>query len=473
MMQQTLPADSRLERIHHAGLALLEKTGLQVGSAELLTRCRAHGLKVEGDTVFFSHDQVEKSLTSAPNRYRLLARNPANSLDFEPGRSHVGLGRSAAFILEGDGRRRQATAADYIDYIKLAQQLTEIRLVGNLVTPADIAPQRVNRFMMAAQIRYSDKPCHLLHPSDIAILGAAFEIEVGELAAACQRGEAYGHSTVNTISPLSLSPEQGDLLAAMADHGIAINISPAPAMGSSSPCTVAGTLVVNNAEVLGVLTIAQLLRPGLPVLYGVFPAGTDMRTLAATYGSAEARVLEAGAVAMAGYYGLLSRGNVGLNDAFTCDFQAGAEAMLNFTEALRLRINYLPGCGLLASFAAASKAKLILDAELAACLGRLHRPWTADEEDLALDLISQVGPRGTFLTSPHTFSRCRTELYHPLLFRRSTYEKWREGESLTAGAERRADRLIGEYAVPPMGTAARKRLEQFAEIQTAPSSPGK
>ena len=464
MMPAIPSSDPRVEKIHEASLTLLENTGLQVGSVELLSRCRAHGLKTDGNRIFFSPRQVEDALATVPDRFRLLARNPAHSLDFAPEQSFVGLGRSAAFILDPDGARRQATAGDFIDFLKLGQQLEEIRLVGNLVTPGDVPLTRVGNFMMAAQIRYSDKPYHLLHPADLPLLSAAFAIDSAELVRACSRGEAYAHTTVNTISPLALSPEQADLLAAMADNGIPVSISPAPAMGSSSPCTVAGTLVVNNAEVLAVLVIAQLLRPGLPVLYGVFPAGTDMRSMGATYGSAEARILEQGAVAMARRYGLLTRGNVGLNDAFACDFQAGAEAMLNFAEALRHRINYLPGCGLLASFAAASRAKLVLDAELAASVRRMHRPWTSEEEDLGLDLIAQVGPRGTFLTRPHTFTRCRSELHHPLLFCRSSYEKWREGQSLVEKAEQRADRLIAEYVVPPLAAASDRQLDGFIVV---------
>jgi len=454
------PDDARLARIHEASLTLLEATGFQVGSADLLSRCRTRGLRVDGNRIFFSARQVETALASVPRRFRLLARNPAHSLDFEPQQSFIGLGRSAAFVMAPDGGRRLAGGQDCIDLIKLGQTLDAIQLLGNPVTPADIPVERVNAFMIAAQMRYSDKPCHLLHPSDLTVLCAGFGIEPRELSAACDRGEAYAHTTVNTISPLALSPEQGELLAAMAANGIPINIAPAPAMGSSSPCTIAGTLVVNNTEVLAILVIAQLIRPGLPVLYGVFPSGTDMRSMGATYGSPEARILEASAVGLARHYGLLTRGNVALNDAFDCDFQAGAEAMLNFAEAFRNRITYLPGCGLLASFAGASRAKLVLDAELAAYALRLHRPWSAGEDELALALISEVGPRGTFLTQPHTLARCRSELHHPSLFCRSSYEKWREGESLVGKADERADQLLKDYAAPALEPEAQRALDR-------------
>lgn len=458
-MMQVSHSDPRVERIHEVSLTLLEKTGLQTGSAELLTRCRDIGLQTDGDRILFTPAQVEAAIAQVPRTFRLLARNPVRSLDYGPGESYIGMGRSAAFVASATGERHQATRRDYIELMQLGQQLEEIRLVGNLVTPADMDPAQVNDFMMAGQIRYSDKPYHLLHASDLPLLCAAFAIDSDELSVACARREVYAHTTVNTISPLAISTEQAEHLVAMAENGIAINISPAPAMGSSSPCTVAGTLAVNNAEVLAVLVISQLLRPGLPVLYGVFPAGTDMRSMGATYGSAEARLLEQGAVQLAGRYGLLTRGNVGLNDAHDCDFQAGAEAALNFSMALAHGINYLPGCGLLASFASASKAKLVLDAELAASLRRLHRPWSCADEDLALELIATVGPRGSFIMQPHTHARFRTELFHPHVFCRTSYEKWREGGSLARRAEQRAERLIAEYRNLPLPEELEKQLD--------------
>jgi trimethylamine---corrinoid protein Co-methyltransferase len=451
--------DSRFERIHETSLMLLERCGLHLGAAaSLLKRCRQLGLKTDSERVYFSAIEIEQALAQVPASFRLMARNSERTLDYRPGASFVGLGRSAAFVFDTNGRRRQATGHDFIEMMKLGQQLDEIKLVGNLVTPADIGPERVNDFMMAAQIRYSDKPYHLLHASDLPLLCDAFQIEPEALASSCEEGRVYAHTTVNTMSPMAISAEQSEHLMAMAENGIAINISPAPAMGSSSPCTIAGTLAVNNAEILAVLAITQLIRPGLPVLYGVFPSGTDMRSMAATFGSAEARLLEQEAVRMAHCYGLLTRGNVGLNEAFDCDFQAGAEAMFNFSEALRSNINYLPGCGLLASFAGASKAKLVMDAELAAMLQRYRRPWTAADEDLAVDLTCQVGPKGSFIMQPHTYSRCRSELYHPKVFCRSSYEKWREGDNLIARAERHAQRLIADFRNPPLPRSVEQRL---------------
>jgi trimethylamine---corrinoid protein Co-methyltransferase len=452
--------DERFERIHAASIEILEKTGFEVCSEALVSRCKANGLKHEGNRIFFSERDIEKALSTVQSRFHLQGRNPDRSLYFEAGKSYVGLGRSAPFVIDGNGERRTAIGEDLIEFLKLGQMLDEIQLVGNLVSPSDLPPERAYEFMMAAQIRYSDKPYHLLHPSDIPLLCLAFDIDASELSSACDNGKAYAHSTINTLSPLFISPEQSDLLIAMAENGIPFSVSPAPAMGSTSPCTIAGSLVVNNAEILAVLVMTQIIRPGVPVFYGVFPSGTDMRSMNATYGSPEARILEAGAVQMAKRYGLLTRGNVGLNEAFDCDFQAGAEGMLNFASAFQNQINYLPGCGMMASFAAASKSKLLLDAELAGYARRLAQPWTAEPEDLGVNAIIRTGPKGSFLTSSHTLSRCRSEFCHPRLLCRTTFENWRERGNLLERAEAWANRLLETYTPPPLTPKAQSILKE-------------
>jgi trimethylamine--corrinoid protein Co-methyltransferase len=451
--------DTRLERIHTAGLQLIEQVGLSVGSEKLLALCKTRGLKTVGPQVCFTPKQVETALATVPDRFVLHARNPRHSVTFSLEESILGLGRSAAFVMTPDGCRRPATAQDFISFLKLGQQLPAIQMMGNLVTPSDLPADRVFSFMMAAQIHYTDKPYILLHPADLELLCAAFGIARNALGDACDRGQAYGQSTVNTISPLELGGEQGDLLLAMAEHGIPICLSPSPAMGSSSPCTVAGTLAINHSEVLAGLTLCQMIRPGLPVLYGTLPGGSDMRTMGATYGSAEARLLETGAARLAKGLGLLTRGNVGLTESFDCDFQAGAEAMFNFVTALQNKINYLPGCGILASFAAASKEKLLLDAELAATARRFMRPWSATDADIAEAVIALAGPRGSFLTHPHTLARCRTEIHHPKLLCRSSYDNW-VGQNLVQRATAEANRLIESYAPPLMDADLEQVLER-------------
>ena len=420
---------------------------------------RMHGFRTDGEVVLFTEAAVTKALSTVSAHFTLLARNPAHSLRFDLDTSAVGLGRSAAFVMDAEGRRRLATSADFIDMIRLGQALDAVQVMGNLVTPGDLPPDRLFPFMMVNQIRYSDKPYIILAADDLDPLRLAFGVDREGLKAAAERGEAYGHATVNSLSPLAVVGEQADFLIIMAGHGIPLCLSPTPATGSTGPCSLSGNLLLNNCEVLGLLVLTQLVRPGLPVLYGTFPASLDMRTMGAIYGSGEARLMEAAAARIAKAYGLLTRGNIGLTEAFSCDYQAGAESMLNMANAFGERINYLPGCGILGSFACAAREKLVLDAEMAAVARQLRRPLDFSREAMAVDVIRDVGPQGNFVATRHTFRHCRSALSIPTLLQRDSYEKWAaDGRSLARRAAARADALMADYVRPALDRDVEKRL---------------
>lgn len=448
--------------IHRATLRVLEETGMWIGHPGLLDLARSRGLAVDGNLVRFTEAAVEEALAATGNTFTLKARNPAHDLTVSPDITAVGMGRSAPFVITGRGERRTATARDYIQFMKLGQCLDSLQLTGPLVFPGDVPEDRVYTFMAAAQARYSDKPYHLSTDLELDILCMALGITPDRMRRDAEKGICYGHTTVNTLSPLALTEAQGRVLLNCAGAGLPVCISPTPAAGATGPCSIMGNLVLNNAEVLGILVFSQWIFPGLPILYGTFPCASDMRTMNATYGGPDTRKMEAAAALLAKHYGLLSRSNV-VNDAQDTDFQAGAESMFNLVSAFQGRVNYIPGCGLLASFASASRAKLVLDAELTEYARYYARtvPETDTLEEIVA-LIRDIGPRGNYVTSPHTFSRFRRSLHHPRLFARVPFERWiKDGGNLTERAEARAGELLDNYQKPDIGPDLDRDLAAF------------
>ena len=456
--------EEQVRQIHHATLRILEETGMWIGNETLLEMARSRGLYVDGQVVRFTEAVLEEALSTAASEFTLKARNPENDLEFALDVTAVGMGRSAPFIITPDGNRRNATGTDFVALMKLGQSLNAIQMPGPLVFPEKIAEKDVYAFMLAAHIRYSDKPCLLIKGEDLNILCMAMGITANTMKKDAERGVCYGHATVNSLSPLALTQGQGQVLMDMAEHGIPICLSPTPATGSTGPCSIMGNLILNNCEVLGMLVLTQWVRPGLPVFYGAFPSGSDMRTMSATYGGPESRKMELASARMAKHYGLLSRSNV-INDAQVCDFQAGAESMFNLVTAFQGQVNFIPGCGHLASFASASQAKLVLDAELTEYARYFAKPvLESDSLDETIKLIQETGPRGNYVTSSHTFSHFREVLYHPELFSRVSHDKWRKGRAnLQADAQNKADKLLETYQKPPIDKDLDRRLAKFCE----------
>jgi len=456
--------ENQIRDIHQASIQILSETGMWIGNKDLVEMACARGLAVDGQMVYFTEEVVEKAIAAASCEFLLKARNSEYDMEFNLDTTAVGMGRSAPFVMTRDGQRRTADADDFIALMKLGHSLDAVQLPGPLVFPGEIPEKDVYAFMMAAQVRYSDKPFHLTTDQDLDILCMSMGITPETLKKDAEKGICYGQVTVNSLSPLAFTDGQGRILKNMAEHGIPLCLSPTPATGATGPCSIFGNLVLNNCEILGMLVFAQWVRPGLPVFYGAFPSGSDMRTMNATYGGPETRKMEMASGLMAKHYGLLSRSNV-VNDAQVSDFQAGAESMFNLVTAFEGQVNFIPGCGLLASFAAASSVKMVLDAELIEYARYYSRPISCEDTvEQTVAFIQEVGPRGNFVTNSHTYSNFRDVLHHPDLFSRVSYEKWANGRAcLVDDAQNKADKLLQDYQQPDIDTDLDKRLAVFCE----------
>ena len=101
---------------------------------------KENGFKVDGNTVFFSEQKVRQAIESAPARFRVAARNPANTVTIGGAGVTLAPWYGAAFIITLDGEQRKATMADYDVFCKLVQTSQTIGITG---------------FLMAAPVPYS------------------------------------------------------------------------------------------------------------------------------------------------------------------------------------------------------------------------------------------------------------------------------------------------------------------------------
>ena len=78
-----------------------------------------------------------------------------------------------------------------------------------------------------------------------------------------------------------------------------------PLSGANSTA-LAGTIVTHNAEVLGGITLNQLVRKGAPVIYGSSTTAMDLKIAAASVGTPECAVISGAVARLARYYALPS-----------------------------------------------------------------------------------------------------------------------------------------------------------------------
>lgn len=452
-----------LNKIHSATVDILGDTGMAFESERALRIFKNRGFKVDGKKVLFTGSAIENALETVGRNFTILSRNPRHHLKMDQGSFSVGLGRSAPFIMDHDGNRRSPTTEDYINVMKVGHSLDAIEHVGPLVVPADIPGAVAAAHCVYLMLKYTDKPANVVPGHGVDMLCIVFGIDREKMKEQARKGLVYGQSTINPTSPLIVDASQCDSLLEMAELGVPLVMAPMPITATTGPCTLPGTLILQNCEILAPLVLAQLINPGVPVLYGTVASASDMRTLSAIYGSPEVRLLEYASAQVAGFYGLLSRGDVGLTDSLRSDFQAGAESMFQFINTIRSGINFLPGCGHLGSFLEGSLEKIVLDAELAEYAARFFVPLEFNEENMAVDVIKKVGIQGHYVTQPHTLKHCRKEHHCPSFFNRQTYENWVKGgaRDALAAAHEKVLSILDCYERPAMDGNIERELDRY------------
>lgn len=116
-----------LNDIHNLTVDILSCRGFRFSWPDAVEVFKRHGFKVDKDIVFFSGTQVETALESVPSEVTILARDPQYNLKLDLDTTAFGLGRGAIYMVDKQGRHRQATLSDLIQVSKLAQRLPEVQ----------------------------------------------------------------------------------------------------------------------------------------------------------------------------------------------------------------------------------------------------------------------------------------------------------------------------------------------------------
>ena len=169
-----------------------------------------------------------------------------------------------------------------------------------------------------------------------------------------------------------------------------------------SPVSLAGAIAQQNAEALFLVALAQIVRPGAPMLYGAFTSNVDMRTGSPAFGTPESVKCQFASGQMARRYGLPWRSS-NATASNIVDAQAAYEAEMAVWGAVMGGVNLLyQGAGWLEGGLTASFEKLIVDAEILQMISEVLQPLPVDEASLGFDAIAEVGPGGHFFgTAAH------------------------------------------------------------------------
>ena len=420
--------EKELTNIHDASMDLLKNIGVAFNDDEALSIFKKNGFKVDGKTVFFSEKNVRQAIESAPARFRVAARNPANNVSIGGEDVAFAPGYGAIFIITRDGEQRKATMADYEAFCKLVQTSCTVNITGFLMAaPSDLPVQTAHLNMLYSNITLCDKP---FMGSSVSRAGAEDCIDMASIVWGSKeklKDTPVTVSLITPLSPLQYTAEMTGSAIALARYNQACIFGALLMAGASGPLSIAGLLVQQNAEILAGVTLTQLVRPGAPVIVGGTSAILDMRTGSLSMGAPEVARISSATIQMAKFYNLPARSGCAVTDAHFPNAQAGFESALNLYVALQNGSNFiLHAAGILGAYNAMSFEKFIIDEELCSQILESLRPVAINNESIDLEFIKDVGIGGNYLTHPKTYEHCRTAFYFSNLVNRRGFSGWQE-----------------------------------------------
>jgi len=454
-MQSRILTDDQVTRIHHASLAVLEKTGVLVPHEDMLSRFEEAGAAVDRakQRVRIPAELVARSLASAGKQFTLYGRDMEQTAAFGQGRrNYNGIAGEAYWLDEIGTQRRFATMDDVATAARFCDALPNINVPGAMSDPHEVPVAYRCVEVCATMLRNTTKPVHFWF-HDRASAKFINEIIIA-LRGDEQAAAAYPlcYPFLEPISPLRFPFNGIDLLYETARLNLPVPIGPMAQMGLSAPCTIAGTLAVENAEILAGVCITQLIRPGMPVCYGGICHAFDMRTTQMIFCGPEQAIFGVAMTQMGKHYGLPVYINVGLTDSKRPDAQAGMEAGITLALGAAAGADIFGHMGICGVDQASSLEMLMLQHEMIAYVESTMRDVGLSDEALGLDVIQDVGPGGTFIDTMHTVEHFRRELWVPQLLDREYYQAW-----LDAGAQSTEDRcraetrrILAEHEAEPM-----------------------
>jgi trimethylamine--corrinoid protein Co-methyltransferase len=423
---------------------------------------RAAGQTVEGDNlVKLDPEFVLEQVAKAPREFELVARNPDRSVHI--GGDHMVFASvyGPPFVREGDVRR-DATMADYENFVKLSQSFPELDSPGGtIVEPNDRPLDSRHLDMVYALQTLSDKP---YMGSVISGPNALDTIAMGEILFGGLPSSPVSISLINCNSPLRWDDR---MLSAMVEYNRAnqaVVMTPFLLMGAMSPVSIPATLVQQLAEALAGIALCQLVQPGCPVVFGSFLSNTDMQSGSPSFGTPESAIGLLCTGQIARRYGLPFRSGGGLTASQTADAQGAYEALMTLLPTFLAGTNFvMHSAGWLEGGLVSSYEKFIVDIELLRMLRHEFTPLEIDEASLAFGAHEEVGAGGHFLGAAHTLERFRDCFYRPLLSSTENFERWSRNGGKDA-AERAGEiwrKTLDEYEEPPLDESVRAQLQEF------------
>ncbi|MCP5093777.1 MAG: hypothetical protein GY949_22980 [Gammaproteobacteria bacterium] len=445
-------SDDLVTKVLDEAKRIMAETGMEIRGENLRQRLLDHGLKTDesGKRILFTPDVVDAAIESAPESFTLFNRDGESHADIGGNNVHYVPGSSGLKIQDHrTGETRLSNSTDFIEYARLCDGLDHIAYLATAFsTNQDIESQVSDAWRLYMTLTTSKKPVVSGAFSEDGGLRMAEMMQMFRSDRAELIAKPMSIFTITATGNFRYGEDSCQNLLDCVEAGIPVEIVPVTLMGLIAPVTLVGALVFHCVDVFTGITMAQIVRPGAPVLFGGAPATFHMKTASSPMAAIEAQRLNTAYVQVAKSLRLPTQAYMALSDGKFLDAQAGGETFSTALLAAIAGVNSVSGPGMLDFVLTFSLPKLLFDNEI--CGQALHFVRDVDVvDDLPTSgLVEQLMREEHLITAPHTLANWPEEFYltDPVTDRLNR-ETWEEGGSMQlydrACAE--VDRRLANY----------------------------
>jgi len=266
------------------------------------------------------------------------------------------------------------------------------------------------------------------------------------------------------VSPLRWSDVALGAFRESSGYGIPMMVNSEPAGGVTAPVTLAGELVLGNAEVLSGIVICQALEPGRPLVFNMgFAHVMDMQTGVMRTGGVENGLLQAAGAEIASFHGLPSAAWMS-TESSVVDAGASYENVLTGMLHVLSHAGIIWGVGNLESTKCMSLEMAVIGNDIAGALRRAQQGVRVDADTLGTDLILEMGLKADYLGHENTLEHFKNEYYFPQVTNRRPRSTWESAGSPAIVDEARS-RVEELRAMPRRSIVAAAQRKELMAIE--------
>ena len=447
-----------VEAIHQGTLRILGEIGVVLTEPKSRALLAGAGAKVQEMRVLLPPELVEKCIALAGKKTTIRGRGGAVKTLGDGSLYFHNLGGAPQVYDASSGTRRLATVQDVRDATRLLDALENCHTITPFFTPTEVPGGVMSLAMYRYALPYTVKP--LQGPGVQYAVEAHYAVKMAEVIGPPAEVLTLA---LSPVSPLTIPDHEAEAIMEIARLGIAFGPLPCPTAGTTAPFSIAGAITQQNAEVLAALVLAELVQPGLPIIYCGRLAMMEPRTGLSVWGGVELGMASAGTVQIGHRYGLPVNVYGFSTNAHRLDAQDGFERALNAVIPALAGADELSGIGEMEAGVMGSYAQMVIDNEFAGSIYRARKGFTADADALALEVIAAaMSSTRNFLGQKHTLKYLKSgEMFMTKLAERGSWEGWEASGriGMVERAQAEAEHILREHQVPPLEAAQERELD--------------